>query len=381
MKKIISSLAALALASAFASADDIKLSFYNKLYEEDAILIHSDEADETTKDFPGIKERMQAEVTSEKVDALVKATVTLDDYDEKHFGLQGEVNDWYVEFRPIDKIALGMHTGIFADGSTLPIYDDNVNAANIGSDGFTVSVFPIENLRFAVTAPFSFDGSPEGVNWIDGNKNEIVGEDEDGNPIREDENFNIGFGAIYDHELFQIGASVQDVADSDQRQIGAYINLPKLFGKVEPLTIGAGFAHSEAVRAVVGDADLISVGPIESCVSYKDLLSAYATFETEKVTVAAEMAYNLGCDDETFYDFYSAASVSFGIVENLTATATGKILVDLKDKDETQKNITMGAFALDYDLNENNTVGAEFDIAMRDKDWAIAVPVYWKYHF
>lgn len=372
MKKIISGLAALALASAFAFADDIKLSFYNKLYEEDAILYHSDEADETTKDFPGIKERMQAEVTSEKVDAMVKATVTLDDYDEKHFGLQGEVNDWYVEFRPIDKIALGMHTGIYADGSTLPIYDDNLAAGNIGSDGFTVSVFPIENLRFAVTAPFSFDGSEEkkDINWLNGKK-----EDD------EEENFNIGFGAIYDHELFQIGASVQDVADSDQRQIGAYINLPKLFGKVEPLTIGAGFAHSEAVRAVVGDEDLISVGPIESCVSYKDLLSAYATFETEKVTVAAEMAYNLGCDDETFYDFYSAASVSFGIVENLTATATGKILVDLKDKDETQKNITMGAFALDYDVNENNTVGAEFDIAMCDKDWAIAVPVYWKYHF
>ena len=147
------------------------------------------------------------------------------------------------------------------------------------------------------------------------------------------------------------------------------------------MTIGAGFAHSETVLPVIGDEDLISVGPIESCVYYKDLLSAYATFETEKVTVAAEMAYNLGCDDETFYDFYSAASVSFGIVENLSATATGKILVDLKDKDETQKNITMGAFALDYDVNENNTVGAEFDIAMCDKDWAIAVPVYWKYHF
>jgi len=371
MKKIISSLAALALASAFASADDIKLSFYNKLYEEDAILIHSDEADETTKDFPGIKERMQAEVTSEKVDAMVKATVTLDDYDEKHFGLQGKVNDWYVEFRPIDKIALGMHTGIYADGSTLPIYDDNLAAGNIGSDGFTVSVFPIENLRFAVTAPFSFDGSKEkdDINWLNGKK-----EDD------EEENFNIGFGAIYDHELFQIGASLQDVADSDQRQIGAYINLPKLFGKVEPLTIGAGFAHSEAWVTDSFD-DLISIGEVGAGVAYENLLNAYATFEAEKFSVTAEMVYNLGSDKEPSYDFYSAASVSFGIVENLTATATGKILVDLKDKDETQKNITMGAFALDYDVNENNTVGAEFDIAMCDKDWAIAVPVYWKYHF
>lgn len=372
MKKIISSMVAVALASSLSFADELKLSFYNKLYEEDAILQHSDEADETSKDFPGLKERMQAEVTSEKVDAMVKATVTLDDYDEKHFGLQGKVNDWYVEFRPIEKVALGLHTGIFADGSTLPIYDDNVNAGNIGSDGFTVSAFPIEKLRVALTAPFSFDGSDDkgDINWLNG-------KEEDG----EQEKFNIGFGAIYDHELFQIGASVQDVADSDERQIGAYINMPNLFGKLEGLTIGAGFAHSETALSVVGDEDLISVGDLTSCVYYEDLLSAYAAFETEKFSVSAEMAYNLGYDDDTVYDLYAAASVSFGIVENLSATATGKILVDLKDKDETQKSLTMGAIAVDYDVNENNTVGAEFDIAMQDKDWAIAVPVYWKYHF
>lgn len=374
MKKTIVTLAAIAMASSLAFADDLKLSFYNKLYEEDAILQHDGEADETKKDFPGIKERMQAEVTSEKVDAMVKATVTLDDYDDKHFGLQGKVNDWYVEFRPVDKLALGLHTGIYADGSALPIYDDNVNAANIGSDGFTVSVFPIENLRLALTAPFTFDGSEDkgDINWLNGKK-----EDD------EQENFNIGFGAIYDHELFQLGASVQDAADSDERQIGAYVNLPKLFGKVEPLTIGAGFAHSEAVLPVIGDEDLISVGGLESCVYYKDLLSAYASFEMEKFSVTAEMAYNLGYKKDGYhaYDFYSAAAISFGIVENLSATATGKILVDLADENETEKSLTMGAFALDYDVNENNTVGAEFDVAMHDKDWAIAVPLYWKYHF
>ena len=95
------------------------------------------------------------------------------------------------------------------------------------------------------------------------------------------------------------------------------------------------------------------------------------------------MVYNLSYKKDGYhtYDLYSAVAVSFGIVENLSATATGKILVDLADEDETYKSLAMGAFALDYDLNENNTVGAEFDIAMHDKDWGIAVPVYWKYHF
>ena len=194
--------------------------------------------------------------------------------------------------------------------------------------------------------------------------------------MNQNDKFNVGIGAIYDQELFQIGASVQDVADSDERQIGAYVNLPKLFGAVEPLTIGAGFAHSEKWQETFDDLLIIEGG-----VNYENLLNAYATFETEAFSVTAESLYNLSGDKETAYDLYAALSVSFGIVDNLSATVTGKILADLKDKNETKKSITQGGLALDYDVNENNTVGAEFDFAKFDKDWAIAVPVYWKYHF
>lgn len=373
MKKIMKSLAAITLLSSFAFAEDVKFSFYNKVYEEDAVVSHSDEEDKTTKDFPGIKERMEATAESEKVDAYIKATVTLDDYDDKHFALQGKLNDWYVAFRPVQQISLDMHKNTFADGSYLPIYDDNVGAANLGSTGFSAIVTPIENLRLGFTAPFEFDGSdpkenPDKANWIDG-------KEEDG----EQEDFNAGFGAIYDAELFQIGGAIQDALDDDERQIGGYINLPGLLGAVEPLTIGAGFAHSENWKTAFDD--LISVG-IESGLEYRDLLSAYASFDAGKFALNGELLYNMGDDDKSeVYDLYSAASLSIEVIEKLTATATGKILVDLEDKDETQKSIKMGAFALDYAFNEKNTFGAEVDVAMKDKDWAVAVPVYWKYSF
>ena len=394
MKKIIASLVAVALASSVAFAD-VKLSFYNKLYEDSSILDHYDNGkdddgdSETVTDFPGINERMFVEVLSDRVDAMVKATMTLDDYDEQHFGIQGKVNDWYIEFRPIEMITLGMHTAINPDGSYLPVYDDNLGAGNIGSDGFTVTFKPIENLRIGVTTPFSFDGSDKAkdVNWLDGKAER-----------GEDEEFNTGIGAIFDHEKFQIGASIQDILDSDERQVGAYINMPGLFGVYEPLTIGAGFAHSECYQRTFSD--LISVGHLEAGIGYENLLNAYATVEFEKFSLSAEMLYNLGGDDEwvkamgfnplTYdgddgiygYDFYTGASISFGLVDKLTATATGRLLMDMTSSSKGGfKNMLFGSFAINYDLNDRNTLGAEFDVATRDKDWAIAIPVYWKYHF
>ncbi|MBR1537688.1 MAG: hypothetical protein IJ630_12225 [Treponema sp.] len=376
MKKIIASLVAIAIASSVAFAE-VKFSFYNKLYEDDPIAYHSDADDETVTDFPAIKERMYFEVLTDRVDAMVKATVALNDYDEKHFGLQGSLDDWYIEFRPIEILTLGMHTGIFSDGSYLPIYDDNLYAGNIGSEGFTVTLRPAkdQDLRIALTAPFSFDGSDDAkdVNWLNGNK-------DDG----EDEEFNIGIGAIYGQDLFQIGLSLQDVIDSDERQFGAYINLPTLFGVSESLTLGAGFAHTWADYATAFN-DLTAFGGI----GYENLLNAYATFDLDKVSFAAELLYNLGGNDDVFldddgetfigFDLYSALSVSFGLSDALTATATGKILVDMTSNGA--ENAYAAAFALDYDINDNNTVGVEFDFDTCDSDWAIAVPLYWKYHF
>lgn len=377
MKKIVLTLAVLAFGLGLASAD-INFSFYNKLYEDSAITQHWDDdgtgESKTKSDFPGIINRMYFEVFTDRVDAMLKADVKLDDNDDapfetEHFYLAGRLKDWYLEFRPIEPVTLSLHTGIFSDGSYLPVYDDNINAGNIGSDGFTVTVRPIQGLRLALTTPFGMSTNT----WSD--RNYLNGD--------EKKYFDVGLGAIYGQDLFQIGFSVQDIADSDERQIGAYINLPTLFGVSEKLTLGAGFAHSECYRTVVGDGDTISLGHIKSDVSYKNLLSAYGSMDFGKVALAAEIASNLSDDDPSAeYDIYTAATVSFGITEQVSASATGKILSDLGYKTGAKnENILFGAFALNLQVNDRHSVGAEFDVAVCDKDWAIALPLYWKYSF
>ncbi len=371
MKKVISALVVLASVLGFASAD-VKFSFYNKLYEEDPFVEHYDYGDETKKDFMGLINRMYFEVFTDRVDAMIKADVRFDDDDNDHYGLDGRLKDWYLEFRPIEIATLSLHTGIFSDGSYLPVYDDNINAGNIGSDGLTFTLRPVEGLRLGVTAPFSMDSD-----W--GDKNYLNGDKDEG----ENDKLEFGIGAIYGQELFQIGFSVQDIADSDERQIGAYINLPTLFGASEAVTVGAGFAHSEKYRAVVADEDTICLGHILGDVYYKNLLSAYVTMDFAPLSISAETAYNFNDDDPFWavYDLYAAANVSFSVTDKLAAGVTGKILADLANKEEKNKEILFFAPGLVYDVNANHTVGIEFNFAKCDKDWAVAVPVFWKYHF
>ena len=386
MKKTLFTFSLLAFVLCFASAE-INFSFYNKLYEDSAISQHWDnypgtDDSKTKSDFPGIINRMYFEVFSDRVDAMIKADVKLDDDDDspletEHYYLSGRIKDWYLEFRPIEPVTLSLHTGIFSDGSYLPVYDNNINAGNIGSDGFTVTVRPIKDLRIALTTPFGMKSN----NWSNtyGEANFLNGEEEK----FENKNFDVGLGTIYGSELFQVGFSIQDIADNDERQIGAYISLPSLFGVSDALTVGAGFAHSESFRTVVGDGDTISVGHIEGDVVYKNLFSAYGTMDFKKASLSAEIAYNLNDDStEARYDLYTAASLSFGLTEKMTASVTGKLLADLGYKSgEKNENGLFGGFALNYDVNARHSVGAEFNIAICDKDWAIALPLYWKYHF
>ena len=385
MKKLVAVAAAmLAGVAVFAT----EITFTNKVFSDDAFIRHDDDADDTDTDFPGLNERMQVELTSERVDAFVKATIKLDDHNDKDYGVTGKVNDWYIEFRPISMLALTMHEGIFTAGSYLPVWDDNMANGNISSDGFSLIVTPDAldgALRIGVTAPFGWDGG--NINWLDGDK--------DHNGI--DEEFDVGVGVIFAHELFEVGATIKDVLDSDdgERSFGAYVSFPNLFGVVEGLTVGGGVSFGSD-GADLGSGDYISIGGpcgIEAGVTGDTLLNFQVSYETEPFALAAELVYNLGEDGNAaaewngdgVYDFYTGASISFGLLDNLSLAFTGKLLVDTSDKkDEGNveiKNLLYGGVALTFELDEKNSFGVGLDSAFYDKDWCFAVPVYWQYKF
>ena len=151
-------------AAGFAFAD-LHVNFYNKLYSEDTVIEHDDAAGETNAYFPGIKERMYADIITDKVDAGVKGTFHFfQNTDSDHFGFFGaEINDWWVEFRPFDFLTFGLHDDIWADGSYFPVWDDNVSGGNIGSSGFTAVLRPVENFRIGATIP-----GDDAINWLNG---------------------------------------------------------------------------------------------------------------------------------------------------------------------------------------------------------------------
>lgn len=78
MKEILVGAVAAAVTCGIAFADTT-VNFYNKVYSEDPIVVHhfdkwdGDEAKyDTDVYFPGIKERMYADISTDKVDAGVK---------------------------------------------------------------------------------------------------------------------------------------------------------------------------------------------------------------------------------------------------------------------------------------------------------------------
>lgn len=362
MKKFaVAALAALAFAgSVFA---DAKVSFTNKVFEDD--VFYFDDGNDTYKDFPALKERMEVQLDSERVDAYVKATVSFDDFDEKHFGVAGDIDDWWVEFRPVDVITLCLHDNIFSDGSYLPIYDDNVSGGNIGSDGFTVILRPEQfnkAFRIGFTVPFMFL-QPELSFAKPGVANYFNGNEDDG----EDEHFHCGFGIIFSLPNFQIGATVQNIACSDDRVIGASLNFPGTFA--EGLTVAAGFTNAKDESA--GFDDLVVFGGVTG----ENVINAAVSYEKDALSCAVETL--ISTDSDLDYNKYVAVSAGCGVTEALTIGAFGKFLI----ADAAEDNAMGFGVTVDFATGKNSVIGCEFDYDMCGDMSAIALPVYWKYSF
>lgn len=402
MKKILASFIALVLGtSAFA---EFSYRFYNKVFSDTMNIRHVDKDylntgidfkgtkknSYTDAEFLGIYNRVYAEVKTDKTDAMIKATFGFDDWtNSSDYGFKwtGYVDDWYVEYRPWNFLTFGFHDGIYMDGSYLPIYDDNLYSGNIGSEGVTAVYRPTAlkgALRIAVTTPFTTN-----TNWVKAD------DDDTHDP---DDTFDVGAGAIYTIDLLQVGATVQDIFDGDERRFGTYVNLPTLFGLCKQLTVGGGFAHSEGGAVYDFDGsrtldDFTYFGGVNG----KNLLSSYVTY-SGNIVVNAELVWNM--NDSDFYsityvyangnkvkgggwDFYTAASVQFWIAKPFSATVVGKLVADTAHASGVKSldNIYAGEFKLNYQLTQHSEVEASVSVDYFDGNYKVCFPCYWKYTF
>lgn len=365
MKKIVMVLAAMVMAGSAAFAADVV--FHNKLFEEDAVWEKN--GDDSEVKFPGIKDEMHVEYKSEHVDASITTIINvLKDYtDEDHVGtkdfyLDGYIDDWYMEWRLIQALTIGLHDNIYSDASVLAVLDDELKGGNIGSDGFTAIYRPEmfnRALRLAVTFPFEFTKSNDRStpNWLKGKD------------VNGTEYVDMGIGAIYTGSVFQVGFTAHDVLDDDARLIGFTLNFPNI---VEGLTIGAGFTNTKSKEALSDD--LFVTG--------ENIINAQLAYETGAFRFDAETV--IGLDKKEDFDKYFGAMIGYEVSEALALGAKFQMFMYGKDNaNGLDKNAWIVGVTADYTIDEHNSVGIEFDYTDGgSKDFGITqicVPVYWKW--
>ncbi len=367
--------AAAALLSVSAFAQSVE--FTNELSSDVATIrkgkVYNDGEDETTKDFAGLEENVVATFTSEKVDAEIDVTFILDDWNDKNVCVAWDDVSWFVEYRPVEKIALGFHEDVWLEGSYLPIYDDNVALGNLGSEGFTVAATPIEGLKIAVTVPFG-EGD-DGVNYF-------TRKDEDDETVK----LNIGFGAEYAfEEMFTVGAAVSNVADSDNRGFGVYAMLKPL--AEQDFVIRAGYSYSKAEGKITEDDEVVGkyyenkIDDLSISEDFgvfgKSLFNVSVEYSLDALSFSAETLFNTD-DKNSDYDMYFAACVGYELSESLSADVTGKFLFD---------NSSNGAEPV-IGVNPNvaytfgsHTFSAGLNYETCDGDSFISIPLSWSYSF
>lgn len=333
MKKTLLAFAVMAVAT-LGFADEAKVSFYNKV-SSDIVGITIPKDGETTAEFAGIKDTVKAEFTSDKVDAAVKMSFkfkTQENSDDSVYaGLFGlSVDDYYLEFRPVDMFTVGWHDTISTDGSYLPIEDDNLSNGNLGSD-FVGVIRPIKGLRIA--AGLDFDS-------LFGKK------DDDSNKGPK-----LNFGADYTAEAFSVGATLRNPINN--LGFGVYGSL----SAVENLWADAGFSYNDSFKDVSGN-----------------ILSLGATYDVGICSLAFDFATNFGNEDSV-EDLYVGLSAGFGVTDALTLTATTQAQFDFNTSDSQDVLVEGSA---EYVVG-NNTFSAAVDVEFTAAATAVSFPVYWKY--
>lgn len=345
---------AFAQESIAASQNDggISISFSNEL-GSDVVSITEDDAT-----FAGMYNEVTAEIYSERVDAGIRAKFYLktdEDGEPEAVSLYDEDDgldfDWFVAFRPVDMITLGLSTDFYTAGSYLFVEDDNISNGALGSDGLTVAFTGIEGLMFSATVPFGFDQ----INWF----NKDIENDGD---EKETRYFNIGFGAEYlFKDIVSVGITFKDICNSDDFAFGVYAGL----FPVEGLSILAGYTtkDDDGLCGVSGD----------------NLVNFSTLYESESFSVAADYLTS----DKLFY---AAAKASVPVTDVVEVSATGTLNAyydngDAKEVGEAEQVWCIKPAVTLYP-NERNEISIETDFTFSNDGFeSICFPVYWKYYF
>jgi hypothetical protein len=352
MKKIIKAAlicAALAGGSAVSAEGSTEtknstITFSNKLGSD---IVNVTE-DRTT--FAGFYDKVQADITSDKVDAGVKANCVLSpDADGKpdSFSWSGDYFDWYLTFRPIEVISLGFSTDFPAAGSYLAVEDDNIAGGKLGSDGFTAAFTGVPGLMLAATVPFTSD-SDGGYNRFKHTKT-----DEDGNDTTTYLNFGVGAEYRFGGKG-TLAAVVHDPVNSDSFGFGVYGSLTPVDG----LALYGGYSSrdEDGICGVSGD----------------DLFNASVSYKKDAFACAGDYV-------TTDTDFYAGADVSYAVIEAVAVSLGGTVNTSYDD-------VAAGTYvlkpAVTYTPGALGEFKAEADISFTDEDFdSVCFPVYWKYSF
>lgn len=336
MKKIFAIVCAAFVASTAFAIDGVKVSYKNKL-SSDIVNITTGDDGETS--FAGIKDKSSVDFKSEKVDAGITVIVSAEKSGDK-FVQSTSVDDWFIEFRPINILTLGISDLIYTNGSYLPIKDDNIANGNLGSD-YVMVLRPISGLRIAA-----------------GIDNPVI--------LAENSKLDLNFGVDYTADIFSLGATFRNVANDFG--FGAYASFAGL--KSFEFTTGYTYNAEDTFCDVGGN--IFNLG---------------ISFGKDALSVAADLVTNFGADEEALasLDLYTGLSVGYDITDSFGASAT------VTYKTEFDENIVSNVISVEPDvtfaINKNNEIGAGVNFTFETKGvkdstnttTSISFPVYWKF--
>lgn len=366
-KPILKSLAAIALFGASVSwAQEFEFSFANEL-SSDVVTIDNIWDDETN--FAGISENAAVEFSSEKIDAYLEVEFTLgtgkgnDVSETKHLNFAWTDLDYWLRVRPFKMVTLAFHDDLWMDGSYFPLWDDNAPAGGIGSSGFTLMVEPFEGLHLAATIPMD-NLDDEIANFLNGDKDEKD----------EHEPFEFGFGAEYNFgDLFSVGAKVGDIIDSDNIYFGVFASFRPF--KSDDLIIRAGYGHYEGVDELeeLDYSETISLAG-------KNMFNASVEWFLNDFAIVAEIVGDTDVDDDedSMYDMYIGAKVSYAITEHFVAGLGGQCFLDFGETDAKPVFGIEPSFGCVFG---NHEFSLAVDLELCDGDAFVKFPVSWIYSF